>query len=93
MFVDSDTLPPPSDGESKELFQMLSTQASPFARMSREDWEALKARADEEFLHTRDFRGNVFNVQVDSDSRRYYLEDWIRSARGRTRQRHSSASS
>ncbi len=69
------------DGESKELFRMLSSQREPFGSLARGEFEtlkakleSLKARADEEFLHTREFRGNIFNIPVEGGSRTYYLE-------------------
>jgi transcriptional regulator with XRE-family HTH domain len=64
------------DGESKEIFQILSSPTrNPFRQLSPSGHASLKSRTDEEFLQTRDFRGNVFNIPVDGGSRTFYLED------------------
>jgi transcriptional regulator with XRE-family HTH domain len=62
------------EGEPKELFDHRET---PFE--TRQDIDARNARLagrfNEDYLSTRYFRGNVFNVPVDGGSRTYYLRD------------------
>ena len=70
------------DGESREIFP--SPTSNPFARIP----SALRARLDEEFVDTRYFRGNVYNVPVEGGSRTFYLvkttaiDSWINKVAG-----------
>jgi transcriptional regulator with XRE-family HTH domain len=62
------------EGESKEVFTAISPR-TPFATMQRgSSADALRERLDEDFITTRRYRGNVFNVPVEGGSRTYYLE-------------------
>lgn len=62
------------EGEPKEFFH---APLSPFDTQADRDRRnaQFEGRLDEDFLSTRDFRGNVFNVPVDGGSRTYYLEN------------------
>ncbi|HWK54753.1 MAG TPA: helix-turn-helix transcriptional regulator [Hyphomicrobiales bacterium] len=58
------------EGESKELFSVLSHfYADPIRGAAP---ASLEGRINEDFLATRQFRGNLFNVPVAGGSRTYY---------------------
>ncbi|MFQ5548517.1 MAG: helix-turn-helix domain-containing protein [Woeseia sp.] len=65
------------EGESKEIFrhprQFISELASQEERVRLID--AVKARTDEEYRLTREFRGYIYNLEVEGGSRTYYLQD------------------
>ena len=62
------------DGEPEEVF--LNARRSPFAQ---ESGKLLSERTDKDYIMTRTYRGNVFNIPVDGGSRTYRLEDETRA--------------
>jgi transcriptional regulator with XRE-family HTH domain len=60
-------------GESKELYELERKRNAPFIRDSA--FGELEDRLDEDFLSTRRFRGELFNIAVPGGSRTYHLID------------------
>ncbi|MBB3062484.1 helix-turn-helix domain-containing protein [Microbulbifer rhizosphaerae] len=58
-----------AEGEPKELFSILELSCTGSACERR---ASLEERIDEDFLTTRRFRGDVFNIPVEGGSRTYY---------------------
>ncbi len=65
------------DGESKEIFRHAGQFIPEAAERSAviEFLDSIKARTDEVYLQVSEFRGHIFNVEVDGGSRTYYLEN------------------
>jgi transcriptional regulator with XRE-family HTH domain len=71
------------EGESRELFRILDRSC---AGIRCDAPASLEGRVDENFLTTRQFRGDVFNLPVDGGSRTYYrtssraTDPWLNKA-------------
>ena len=64
------------EGEPKEIFRNPQLSVTELAnheeRKAKSD--AIRARTNEDFILSSDFRGSVFNVEIEGGSRTYYLQ-------------------
>lgn len=64
------------DGESKEIFsnpERFISRGADHAAVT-EFLDSINARIDEVYVQDSEFRGNVYNVEVDGGSRTYYVD-------------------